>query len=369
MAVRRYQFDRFSLDPIERRLYAGEVRVELNSRYFDALLLLVQHPGTLLSKERFLQEVWRGIPVTDQVLTQCIKTLRRQLGDSAARPHLIETIPKHGYRFIAAVSCVADSDAAPEVENVAPPSNAVAATPGAYDWRRCWLTLGAGTTGGGVAGLLGGLAFGVAAAAQAQQTGVGALSALLVLAALATLLSLIGAAGIVGGIAAARLVARDFTFVGLMGGAAGGLLVGAFGRLIVNDAFLLLLGRAPGDITGAFEGLLLGAAVGLADDLGRGFVADRNIRRHVLLAAVIGALAGLLIAMTGGQLLHGSLALLVESFPDARLHFDSSGALPGPFAAPGDSATNALEGAWFSLCLVGALMLARRRAKRRMGTP
>ena len=351
MAVRRYQFDRFSLDPIERRLFAGEVLVELNSRYFDALLLLLQHPGTLLSKERFLEDVWQGIPVTDEVLTQCIKTLRRQLGDSATQPHLIETVPKHGYRFIAAVNCVADSDALPKHQNLAP-SQAVT-TPAAYDWRECRLTLGAGTTGGGVAGLLGGLAFGFVAAAQAQQSGIGALSALLVLAALATLLALIGAAGVVGGIAAARLVARDFAFAGLVGGAVGGLLVGAFGKLIGQDAFLLLFGQAPRDITGALEGLVLGAAVGLADDLARRFAADGSIQRTLLLTAAIGALAGLLIFMTGGQLLGGSLAQLSESFPDARLHLD----LLGPLAA---AVTNALEGAWFTLCLVGALMLARR---------
>src|ERR1044071_4949565 len=144
MAVRRYQFDNFSLDPAERRLFAGEMPVELNSRYFDALLLLLQHPGTLLSKERFLQEVWQGIPVTDEVLTQCIKTLRRQLGDSATQPRLIETIPKHGYRFIAAVNCVEEKNPAPAVQTVA--------TAIAYDWRQFWLTVGAGTTGGGVAG-------------------------------------------------------------------------------------------------------------------------------------------------------------------------------------------------------------------------
>ena len=355
MAAGRYQFDSFSLDPIERRLFDGEVLVELNSRYFDALLLLLQNPGTLLSKERFLQEVWQGIPVTDEVLTQCIKTLRRQLGDSAAQPHLIETVPKHGYRFIAAVSRGADENAAPEHENRAPLSPAVASR-GSYDWRQCWLILGAGTTGGGVAGLLGGLAFGFAAAAQAQESGIGALSALLVLAALATLLGLIGAAGVTGGIAAARLVARDFVFAGLTGGAAGGLLVGAFGKLIGHDAFLLLFGQAPGDITGALEGLLLGAAVGLADDLTRRFTAGWSIQRNMLLAAAIGALAGLLIAVAGGQLLGGSLAALGESFPDARLHLDL-GALLGTFAA---SATNVLEGAWFGLCLVGALMLARR---------
>src|SRR5262245_11620845 len=272
MAVRRYQFDRFSLDPSERRLFAEELPVDLNSRYFDALLLLLQNPGMLLSKERFLQEVWRGIPVTDEVLTQCIKTLRRQLGDSATQPRLIETIPKHGYRFIAAVNAV--YDVAPEERKVAPASQADA-TAGAHDWRQGWLTLGAGLTGGGMAGVLGGIAFGFAAASHAPQDGVGGLSALLVLVALATLLCLIGAAGVVGGIAAARLVMRNFTFAGLVGGAAGGLLVGAFGKLIGQDVFMLLIGQAPGDITSALEGLLLGAAVGLADDLARRFAAGR----------------------------------------------------------------------------------------------
>jgi len=342
MAVRRYQFDSFSLDPNERRLFAGELPVELNTRYFDALLLLLQHPGMLLSKERFLQEVWRGIPVTDEVLTQCIKTLRRQLGDSATQPRLIETVPKHGYRFIAAVNCVSDSA----------PASPPGATAGAYDWRQCWLTLGAGMTGGGVAGVLGGLAFGFAAASHATQNGVGALSSLLVLVALATLLCLIGAAGVVGGIAAARLVARNFTFAGLVGGAAGGLLVGAFGKLIGQDAFLLLFGQSPSDITGAPEGLLLGAAVGLADDLSRRFATGR-IQRNALLAAALGAFAGLLIAATGGKLFGGSLSLLAEGFPGARLHLD----LLGQGAAV---VTSTLEGAWFSLCLVGALMLARR---------
>jgi DNA-binding winged helix-turn-helix (wHTH) protein len=357
MAVGRYHFDRFSVDATERRLFAGNVPVELNSRYFDALLLLLKHPGTLLSKERFLQEVWQGVPVTDEVLTQCIKTLRRQLGDSATQPHLIETVPKHGYRFIAAVSRVPNDGPVLTGRALPEPSQATA-TDGAYDWRECWLTLGAGTTGGGVAGLLGGLAFGFAAAAQAPQEGVGAFSALLVLVALATLLALIGAAGVVSGIAAARLVARNFAFAGLVGGAVGGLVVGAFGKLIGHDAFLLLFGQAaPGDSTGALEGLLLGARVGFADDLCRRFGSAWSIQRSMLVTAAIGALAGLLIGVTGGQLLGGSLALLTESFPDARLHLDPLGTLLGPIAA---SATIALEAVWFSVCLVGALLLARR---------
>src|SRR5215510_13718938 len=136
MAVRCYQFDRFSLDPNERRLFAGELPVDLNSRYFDALLLLLQNPGMLLGKERFLQEVWRGIPVTDEVLTQCIKTLRRQLGDSATQPRLIETIPKHAYRFIAAVTAVY----APEDRKI-PPASQADANVTTHDGRQGWLTL------------------------------------------------------------------------------------------------------------------------------------------------------------------------------------------------------------------------------------
>ena len=77
--------------------------VELNARYLDALALLVREQGRLVSKDRFLDEVWRGVPVTDEALTQCIKTLRRQLGDDAVSPRFIETVPKHGYRFIAPV--------------------------------------------------------------------------------------------------------------------------------------------------------------------------------------------------------------------------------------------------------------------------
>src|SRR5262245_8720551 len=98
-----YRFDDFTLDANERALRRGDAPVEINARYLDALTLLVRNQGRLVSKDRFLDEIWRGIPVTDEALTQCIRTLRRQLGDNAANPRFIETVPKHGYRFIAKV--------------------------------------------------------------------------------------------------------------------------------------------------------------------------------------------------------------------------------------------------------------------------
>ena len=60
-------------------------------------------PGQLITRDRFLDDVWSGIPVTDEALSQCIANLRRTLGDDASKPRFIETVPKHGYRFIAPV--------------------------------------------------------------------------------------------------------------------------------------------------------------------------------------------------------------------------------------------------------------------------
>src|SRR3954463_9293073 len=103
MTAGTFRFAPYCLDAADRRLTRDGAPVELNARYFDALALLVREAGRLVSKDRFLDEVWRGIPVTDEALTQCIRTLRRELGDDAAAPRFIETVPKHGYRFIAPV--------------------------------------------------------------------------------------------------------------------------------------------------------------------------------------------------------------------------------------------------------------------------
>ena len=65
------------------------------------------------------------------------------------------------------------------------------------------------------------------------------------------------------GIAAPSRVGRPSAW-SIAGGAAGGLVVGAVVKLLGLDAFNLLLGQSPGDITGAAEGVLLGGAVGLA---------------------------------------------------------------------------------------------------------
>jgi DNA-binding winged helix-turn-helix (wHTH) protein len=339
-----FRFDRFSLDPSDRRLRCGDRPIELNARYLDALILLVREQGKLVSKDRFLEEVWRGVPVTDEALTQCIKTLRRQLGDEAAKPRFIETVPKYGYRFIAPVEAAGASAAAP-------------ARP--HRWRRFFLLGGAGTIGAGFAGLFGGLFYGFAGASQPLEPGMGAVSVLLVLLCLTIAVALTGGAGVAFGIAAAGFVpARPLAIIA--GGALGGLIVGAAVKLLGLDAFNLLLGRSPGDITGAMEGALLGGAVGLG-----AWLAHRGpgaLPGSVARAALVGGIAGMLIPSLGGRLMGGSLDLLARQFPDSRLRLDRIGSLlgEGDFGPMSQIVTGGLEGALFAGCIVGAMIIARR---------
>ncbi len=346
-----FRFDRFLLDPQDRQLLRDGQPVELNARYLDALALLVRERGRLVSKDRFLAEVWRGVPVTDEALTQCIKTLRRQLGDDAASPRFIETVPKHGYRFIAVVAAE-------------PEAVARAAAPGdtsyGWPWRQFLLLGGAGTAGAGLAGAIGGLVYGFAGAAQPLQAGTGAVSVLLVLLCVTIVMALLGGAGVSFGIAAAGFaIGRRWS---IAGGAAGGLVVGAAVKLLGLDAFNLLFGQSPGNITGAPEGALLGGAVGLGTWLASRRPGPPSLRRGVAVAALAGCIAGVLIPLLGGRLMAGSLDLLAHHFPGSRLQLGQIGALLGEagFGPVSQVVTGGLEGALFGGCIVGAMILARR---------
>lgn len=334
----RVAFDRFVLDRENRQLLCDDVPVELSGRYLDALVLLAGEPGRLVTKDRFMEEVWRGVPVTDEALTQCIKTLRRVLGDDAGRPRFIETVPKHGYRFVAAMGSVR--------------SVALAPSTSASDWRQFLLLGGAGVVGGGLAGMLGGLFYGFAGAAQPLQPGMGAGSIVLVLTAVTVLIALVGAAGVSIGVAAAMVRGSGWQWH-IAGGALGGLVVGGIVKLLGLDAFNLLLGQSPGDITGALEGAALGGAVGLGVWLGE----------RIWRAALLGLVAGMAIPALGGRLLGGSLDLLAGVFPQSRLRLDQIGVLFGEdgFGRVSQIVSGGLEGMLFAACVSYAMLLARRQ--------
>lgn len=93
-----YEFGRFRIEPAERRLRHGDTLVSLTPKAFDTLVALVSRAGHAVAKQELLDVVWPDAHVGEATLAQNVFALRKALGADA-----IETVPKYGYRFAAAV--------------------------------------------------------------------------------------------------------------------------------------------------------------------------------------------------------------------------------------------------------------------------
>lgn len=129
---RRYRFDRFELDADRRLLRTDDgERIELSTRAFDVLCVLVDRGGQDVSREALFEAVWPRTVVEDNNLDQAISSVRRALGDSRTQPRYILTIPGRGYRFVGEL---VPNETVPPI--AAPASTAAAmSTPAPRRWR------------------------------------------------------------------------------------------------------------------------------------------------------------------------------------------------------------------------------------------
>lgn len=97
-----YVFGVFRIDVTDRVLLGQSGPVPLTPKAFDLLLFLVENTGRVLDKDALIKQVWPDSFVEENNLAQNISTLRKVLGAEGAK--FIETIPKRGYRFSAAVT-------------------------------------------------------------------------------------------------------------------------------------------------------------------------------------------------------------------------------------------------------------------------
>lgn len=104
--ARRYSFNNFTLDLEKRVLLRDGDPVPLTPKAFDTLALLVRRSGHVVSKDELLEEIWADAFVEESTIAQNVFTLRRALGRHHTDRQFIETVPKHGYRFIADVKAV-----------------------------------------------------------------------------------------------------------------------------------------------------------------------------------------------------------------------------------------------------------------------
>jgi Tol biopolymer transport system component/DNA-binding winged helix-turn-helix (wHTH) protein len=98
-------FGGFVLDAQRRGLYRGDERVHLTPIPFKVLEFLVQHQGSVVSKEQLLVAVWGG-QREENTVEQAIRQIRRALGEDREEPRFIQTIPGVGYCFIAETAVI-----------------------------------------------------------------------------------------------------------------------------------------------------------------------------------------------------------------------------------------------------------------------
>ena len=111
-----FRFGPFVLDRASYRLTRDGQPIALAPKVIDLLFLFAARPGALVTKDEILQALWPDVAVTDNAITQVVSDLRQALGDDSARPAYVQTVPRRGYRFIAAVEAVQPPPAPGAVE-------------------------------------------------------------------------------------------------------------------------------------------------------------------------------------------------------------------------------------------------------------
>ena len=98
-----FRFGPFELDDRRFELYRDGEVVAIQPRPFDVLVALIKNRDAVLSKDDLLRQVWPGVVVTKDALTQAMMGARKALGDAIDEPEYIQTVRGRGYRFIAEV--------------------------------------------------------------------------------------------------------------------------------------------------------------------------------------------------------------------------------------------------------------------------
>ena len=105
LASKSFRFGSFQLDARAAELHTNGTKIKLGEQPFQVLCALLEHPGEVVTREELRQRLWPADTFVDfdHSLNAAVKRLRDVLGDSAEHPSFIETLPRHGYRFVAPI--------------------------------------------------------------------------------------------------------------------------------------------------------------------------------------------------------------------------------------------------------------------------
>jgi len=124
--AQKYRFGIYEADVRAGELTRDGVKVKLQEQPFQVLMVMLERPGEIITREELQQRLWPADTFVDfdHSLNTAINKLREALRDSAANPRFIETKAKRGYRFIAPVQMVGSSIVEAEPVEAIPPAAA-----------------------------------------------------------------------------------------------------------------------------------------------------------------------------------------------------------------------------------------------------
>jgi DNA-binding winged helix-turn-helix (wHTH) protein len=119
MSKKQIEFGTFRFDEANECIWEEGKAIQLRPKAYAILRYLLERPKVLVTKQQLLDDVWPDTFVSDAVLKDCIRQLREALRDDAKTPTYIETAHRRGYRFIAAVTELAEQPFAVQMHAVA----------------------------------------------------------------------------------------------------------------------------------------------------------------------------------------------------------------------------------------------------------
>ena len=95
------RFGSFTVDGRAGEIFKKGKKLEVQPQPMQVLVSLLENAGEVVTREELRQKIWPADTFVDfeHSLNTAIKKLRQALGDNAARPKYIETLPRRGYRF------------------------------------------------------------------------------------------------------------------------------------------------------------------------------------------------------------------------------------------------------------------------------
>jgi cholera toxin transcriptional activator len=118
------RFGVFEADLDARELRKQGRRIRLQEQPFAVLAILLERPGSVISREDIRQKVWASDTFVDfdHSLNTAVNKIRETLGDSAGSPRFVETVARRGYRFVGQVSW--ENSSAPQPAAIQPEKTA-----------------------------------------------------------------------------------------------------------------------------------------------------------------------------------------------------------------------------------------------------